>query len=267
MISPFVTGTHRIEQHDVQVGPQEREIVVAAIPYDDRAFPLGKGKYRGIIDTRVDDGTALDMGLVLLALLDSAMRQIEIRAGGEALHPLCLEITVGHRVADHRAAEAEFPELPDQPARHLRFAATGAHRGYRQHRSLGVEHRVARSEKGEIRTARQHPGGGVHGIEMTDVAVGKDHFIDGAFADQLLEKLLVDDGDPFGVERSCQRCREAARGDTGDLRRGKRHYLDLRFIAKYAQEIMKVAARRAHDRDTLLSWRHVRSPLSRQPAT
>ena len=67
-----------IGQGDVQIGPDEREIIVAAIPQDDVGFLLCRAEDVGVIDAGEDEIAECDVRLVFLALLDRALRRVEI---------------------------------------------------------------------------------------------------------------------------------------------------------------------------------------------
>ncbi len=68
-----MTWAQRIDQHDHQVGPQERQIVVAAVPEDDVRFGRGRLGDPGIVDARENHVPGSDMRLVFLALLNRAV--------------------------------------------------------------------------------------------------------------------------------------------------------------------------------------------------
>jgi hypothetical protein len=93
-----LVGSERVDDHEVQVGPQEGEVVVAAVPDDDVRLGLRLLEDRRVVDAGEDDAAGLQVGLVLLALLVGAAGLLEIRAAGEALHPLGGEVAIGHRV-------------------------------------------------------------------------------------------------------------------------------------------------------------------------
>ena len=101
MMRGLMTRPQRIDQDDLQIGPHEREIVVAAVPDDDVRLRLGKSEDAGVVDAGKDDIARTDVRFVLLALLDRALGGVEIAEACEALHRLALEIAIGHGMAHH----------------------------------------------------------------------------------------------------------------------------------------------------------------------
>jgi hypothetical protein len=92
----------------LQIGANKREIIVAAIPYDDVGLLLGSGEDRLIIDAGKDDIAQCYMPLVFLSLLDCATSGIEIGGRGETLDTLPQEIAIRHWVPQHRDLSADF---------------------------------------------------------------------------------------------------------------------------------------------------------------
>ena len=109
------------------------------------------------------------MWLVLLTLLDRGVVAIEILDGGVALHPLRLEIPVGHRMAhSHHALAGTLQRFGDGP-RHLALAGTGADRTYGDHGHFRLQHRLAWAEQLEVRAGGEHLAGLVHDVGVADV--------------------------------------------------------------------------------------------------
>ncbi len=88
VVGRLVTGPVRVGHHDLEVGPVEGQVVVAAIPEDDVGLFLGLGQDRAIVHSGIDDAARHDVGFVLLALLDRALVTVEVVHHREALHPL-----------------------------------------------------------------------------------------------------------------------------------------------------------------------------------
>src|SRR5439155_24675552 len=90
------------------VRPEEGEVVVAAVPQDDVSLLFGRAQNLLVVDPGVHDVAALEMRLVLLALLDGGVVALEIGIGGIALADLCAQVAVGHGVAHHDDAPPEL---------------------------------------------------------------------------------------------------------------------------------------------------------------
>ena len=64
-----MAGAVRIDEHEVEVGPDERRVVVAALPDDDVGLVLSQVEDLRVVDAGEDDVPCGDVRLVLLALL------------------------------------------------------------------------------------------------------------------------------------------------------------------------------------------------------
>ena len=100
VVGELVAGAQRVDDHDREVGPQEREVVVAAVPDQDVGLARGQAGDLGVVDAGVDEHAHLDRALVLLALLDRRVGGVDVGDRREALHAHRLEVAIGHRVAD-----------------------------------------------------------------------------------------------------------------------------------------------------------------------
>jgi hypothetical protein len=249
VIAQLVTGSQRIDDDDEEVRAVEREIVVAAIPQDDVRLGLGRPQDLGVVHPGVHHSTGVEVGLVLLALLDRRPVEREVLVRREALDPLALEVAVGHRVAHDHDAQAPLLEEDRDPAGRLALACAGARRADRDDRTPAGQHRPARAEQDEVRAGGEGTRRGVHDVLVADVAVGEHHGVGALVADHPLELLLGDDGDAGRVARAGQRRRVVTVGDPGDLRRGERHHPDRGVVAVDGVEIVEVAACRTHDHD------------------
>jgi hypothetical protein len=117
----------------------------------------------------------------------------------EALHPLRLEVAVGHRMAHRHHAQASVEERPADLARGLALPAARAHGADADDGHARLEHRAASAEQDVVRSARDRPRSEVHDVTVRDVAVGEDHLVDVQVADELLEVLLGMDRDALGI--------------------------------------------------------------------
>ena len=111
-----MAGTEGVGNHYLQVTAQEGEVVVAPVPDDQRRFLLRLGDDGGVVHAGPDHQALADEGLVLFAFLDGRVMKVEIGQGGEALHPLSGQVSVGHGVADERRPHAVRKEhVGDEP--------------------------------------------------------------------------------------------------------------------------------------------------------
>ncbi len=149
MIGELVAGPVRVGDHNVQVRPQERQVVVAAVPENHIAVNLRPPQDLLVVDPREHDRALAQVRLILLPLLDRHLVTVEVIVGLEPLHPLLAEVAVGHRVTDDHRLAAELPEPIDYVAGRLALAGSRAHRAHGNHRSPGLEHRVPRPQEHE----------------------------------------------------------------------------------------------------------------------
>ena len=122
-----MAGPERIDHHDLQIGPIEGHVVVAAVKQDDVGVValLGHPHDRLVIDAGIDDVPGDDVRLILLHLLDRAVMLVEVLDLGKSLDLLGLQIAVGHRVADGDDRLFVLPEDIVDVAGGLRLAAAG----------------------------------------------------------------------------------------------------------------------------------------------
>lgn len=119
MVPSGLTGAQRVHQHQMERGPDEGEVVVAAIPDQDVGLRFGATQNRFVVDTGVDDHPRHQMRLVFLALLYGAVGRVEVLDRREALFGHGAEVAIGHRVADRRDAQTLRPQMTGQPTRRL----------------------------------------------------------------------------------------------------------------------------------------------------
>ena len=130
---------HRVDEHDVEIGAVEAEVVVAPVPEDDVGLVLDPREDAAVVDAGVDDVPDREVRLVLFALFDGAGGPVEVGHRLEALDRLAHEIAVGHRVAHDGDAQARAPqELRERwrvtcdfpmPVRTAQTAITGRREG------------------------------------------------------------------------------------------------------------------------------------------
>ena len=249
MVGGDLVRPQRIRHGDEKIGPQEREVVVAAVPDDHVGLRLGRPQDRRVVDAAEHDGAGRDVRLVFLALLDGAGCGVEVGGGAEALHALERQVAVGHRMPQHRHPQPAPAQTPRQPARDLRLAAAGPHRRDGDDRQARRQHRALRAEQREIGAAGERARGGMHDVLVRHVAVGEHHLVDRLGAADALELAFVGDRDAGGIERPGERGGIAPAGNARNLRRREGDDIRPRVVAIDHVEIVKVAAGRAHDDD------------------
>ena len=151
-----MAGAVRIGHDDVQVGLEERQVVVAAVPQNHVGLGLGLPEDRFVIDPRVDHDASIEMRLVFLALLNGAAVRVQIGIRGETLHALLDQIAVGHRVAHGHDLLAHPLEQARDVARGLRLAAAGAHRANSDDRLARPEHGRLGADQPKVGACGQH---------------------------------------------------------------------------------------------------------------
>jgi hypothetical protein len=172
----LVSGTQRIDQYDMKIGPDKRKVVVAAVPDDDIGSRFREPQDALVIHARVHDVANSEVRLEFLALFDRACRGVQVRDRGKPLNRLALEVAVGHRMPDHPDAQAAFPEPSRQPARGLRLAAAGPHRVTATTGTAAtsmVRRGPGMTKSAPLASARK-PG---HHLLVGDVAVGEGHLV------------------------------------------------------------------------------------------
>ena len=147
VVAQLVSGTVRIDDDDVEVGLDERRVVVAAVPEDHVGFLFRRAQDLLVVDPGEDEVSLGEMRLVLLTLLDRRVGGFEVLVALEALHGLFREISVRHRMAqdgDPLAGLAEqFGDASGGlalagPVRTAQIATVGLRRN---------EHRLARRDQ------------------------------------------------------------------------------------------------------------------------
>ncbi len=249
IVAELVSGAVGIDQGDVEVGFVEGGVVVAAIPEDDVGLFLGFAEDLLVVDPGINDKTVVDVGFVLLALLDRALVAVEILVVFESLAGLFGEIAVGHGVADRDDPLAEALEQPRDVAGGLRFADTGANRGDGDEGLGRLDHGPRRRADAEVGAPPDDFARLVHDIGVRHIGVREPHFVDIMFADDLLEIGFGEDRDAFGIERTRDLRRIDPVLDVGDLRRRESDDVILLVVPVETVEIVKIATGRAHDDD------------------
>ena len=74
MVGVELVGSQCVHHHDVQVGLQERKVVVAAVPQDEVGFCLCGREHAFVVDACEDHAAGSNVRLVFFPLLDGAVR-------------------------------------------------------------------------------------------------------------------------------------------------------------------------------------------------
>ena len=250
VVAELVPRPVRVADDDVQVRLDERRVVVAAVPDDHVRLLLGPREDGGVVDPGEDEVPLGQVRLVLLALLDRAVRGVEVLVALEALHGLLRQVAVRHRVPqDGDALPRLAQEVRDVPRR-LALAGARAHGADRDHGLLRRDHRRARAEQLVVGPRGHGHGADVHDVLVRDVGVGEDDLVHVLAAHQVGQLLLGEDRDPVRVARARQRSRVDAAFDVRDLRRREGDHLHVVASPVDDVEVVEVAAGRTGDDDS-----------------
>src|SRR4029450_9383787 len=244
--------------HHVDVRHVEGQIVVPTVPQQHVALGLRLLEDVAVVDTGVDAAAQCCVGLVLLALLDRGIEAVEAPERRVALHPLCLEVPVRHRMPNrHDALPGALERLGDR-ARRLALARTRPHGADGDDRNGGRQHRLARAEQHEVGAGRERLAGLVHHVLVAHVRVAEDDVVDALVLDQLRELALVVDRDPVRVALAGEAGWIPPIVDERDLCRGEGDDLVAAVAAVSDVEVVEVAPGGSPDEDTT---RHGRGPF------
>ena len=108
IIGAFVTRAVGVCDDDLQVGLEERKIVVPAVPEYDVGHLFRFPQNRFVIDPGKHRDAVHDVGFVLFHFLDGAPVFFHVGDGFELLYFLLHQIAVGHGMADNGHAESHF---------------------------------------------------------------------------------------------------------------------------------------------------------------
>ena len=176
VVAQLVSRPVGVGDHDQVVGPEERQIVVAAVPEHDVGLLLAALQDRAVVHPGVNHVPACQVRLVFLASPRSCNRCRSRSANSrEALDALRHEVAIGHRVTHHddppprRAQDAAHPPrglaLSRSPCAPRRRRSPA-----RRPRAWWRSGRAAGSRRPQPRARRQ-----VHDLLVGDVAVGEGH--------------------------------------------------------------------------------------------
>src|SRR6266511_966884 len=247
VIAQLVSRPVRVDDDDVQIGTDERRVVVAAVPDDHFGVALREVEDRRVVDAGEDEVSLRQVRLVLLALLDRRIRCVEIVVPLEALHRLSREVAVRHRVPDDRDALAGAAQQRRHSSRGLALTGARAYGADGDARLRRREHRLARREQLEGRSCGERSRSDVHHVLVRDVRVGEDDDLHLVLAHERVELVLCCDGDPGGIEGPGELRRVEASFDVRDLGRREGDDLDVLATSVGDVEVVKVAPRSTGD--------------------
>ena len=110
VVAELVPRPVRVDDDEMEIGPDEGRVVVAPVPDDHVSFLLGALEDGAVVDAGEDDVPLGEMRLVLLALLDRRVGGLEILVALEPLNGLFPQVAVRHGVAQHGHALAGAAE-------------------------------------------------------------------------------------------------------------------------------------------------------------
>ena len=142
VVAELVAGAMRVDDDDVEIGLDERRVVVAAVPEDHVCLALRGPEDSFVVDPREYEVPLGEVRLVLFALLDGRVRGVEILVALEPLHGLLRQVAVGHRMAQHGDALAGLAEESGNMAGRLALAGASPHCADRHRRLRCGQHRV-----------------------------------------------------------------------------------------------------------------------------
>ena len=247
MVAQLVSWTVGIDDDDVDVGLDERRVVVAAVPQDHVGFLFRCVQDLLVVDSGEDEVSLGEMRLVLLTLLDRRIGGFEVLVALEALHGLFREISVRHRMPEDGHLFAGLAEeLGDAPGG-LALAGPGADRADRDGRLARSEHRLARRDQAVRGAGRERTRADVHHVLVRHVRVREDDVVDLMLPHELLERGLGQDRNPVRIQRTGELGRILAPVDVRDLRRGEGDHLALGPVPVDEVEVVEVASGSAGD--------------------
>ncbi len=247
VVGQLVAGAVRVGQNDVHVALVEREVVVAAIPYDDVGLLLRLAQDLLVVDACIHDDASVDQRLVLLPLLDRGLVKLEVLIAGISLNRLLYQIAVRHRVANRHDAEAHVPQDGGYPPRGGALSRAGPDGADADHRDRGLQNDALVAHEDEVGSPRQHFRRDVHDRLVGDVGVCEHHLVHLVLAYQALQLLLGQNGDPVRITVAGQLRRVAAPLDVRYLRGRERYHLIVWITTIVGVEVVKVTSRGSHD--------------------
>ena len=250
VVRELVAGAQRVDDDDREVGREEREVVVAAVPEDHVGLRLGAGEDLAVVDAGVDDHPQLDGKLVLLALLDRRVRRVDVLERREPLD--------AHRARGRRTASDAGRARRAGPRRAGACRRTGSSGSCRSRcaprsRRRPASWRASIVERGPSRRKSAPAASTIDALCMTSSCERSEYASTTSSTAcariSSASRLLGDDRDAVRIERPGERGRVAAVVDARDLRGGERDDTRLRVLAEDDVEVVEVAAAGSHHDD------------------
>ena len=251
VIGDRVTRPEGVQDGDVQVRDVEAAVVVASVPQDDIRRRLGLREDGTVVHSREDQVAIVDMGFVLLALLDGGLVEVQVAVGLEPLDRLLLQITVWHGVTYDGNTLAHLLDDRRHRAGGLGFARSRSGGADGDDGPLRPDGRLPMAQEHEAGPCRDGARCQMHHRFVTQVRVGQYHHVHVLGHDHLFKFLLELDGDPLWVQIASERGWIGPVIDVRDLCRGECDHIVLLAIAEENVEIVEISTGRSHDYDAL----------------
>ena len=245
----------RVGHHDEHGGPVERVVVVAAVPHQHVAFLLRSLQDGAVVHPGVHHGAVSKVWFVLLPLLDGDVGPVQVLERLKPLDACGQQVPVRHGVADDHRGLAALAERLHHLAGGLALPGPRSHRADGNDGDVRLEHGGMGSEQAEGRPGRHRQAGLVHDVQVRDVRVGEDDFVDVELADEAGKLLLEIDGDPIRVAGTAELGWILPVLDERDLSGRERHDVGLGIVPIDDVEVVEVAPCGAHDQDTFARHR------------
>jgi hypothetical protein len=187
---------------------------------------------------------------IFLPLLNRDPVRPKVFGIGETLHPLLPEVSVRHRVTQHRHALAGSSKQADYGSAGLALPRSGAGSTDGHHRPTRLQHGPAWCEQAEIRPGRECPTREVHYLLVRQIGVGEDARIHAQSSDHFLQLILRMDRDAGWISRSRQLGRIVSIRDVGDLLGGECNHLGRVIRPEHGVEVVEITPGGAEDQNS-----------------
>ena len=175
----LVPGAEWVDDDDVEVGLEERQVVVAAVPDDHVALFLGPLEDRLVVDARVDDDPRARRAARTPHAPRSWGRRRRCRRASRSAGRACASRSpygIGCRTSDDA-----LPGVEQDPARRGGWSGSCrclCERRIRRRPACRRPASCGRPEQAEVRAGCKHTGGPVHHLVVRQVGVREHDFVD-----------------------------------------------------------------------------------------
>ena len=140
----------RIREHEKQIGPIERHVIVSPVPYDDFRFLFSLVEDGRIIDAGKNNEATNQEMLKFFHFLNRTVVLFHIIDAGKPLNLLLHQIPVWHGVTDHHNVFAKISQNLCDPPGCLTLATTGSHGSNGNDRLPGFDHGLVGAQQREV---------------------------------------------------------------------------------------------------------------------